>query len=341
MATTKRLTKAEKQDNQIKLLEQELRASKQAGKAIEDQYLKLLSQHKVLTKEVEALPPPRRLPSPTKGKAKEVSALLTIGDWHAGLVVKPDEVNNYNVYSSEVLEERINTLLEQFVQWTDIQRKGYRINEVYVVGLGDMIDGSIHLENQMFNEMAPPKQATYVGDQIAKLLAGLAEHYPKVKYHGLNTDNHSRLTRKPLYTGRGLWSWGAVAHAVCEARLANHKKVSVVDCDNIKMELSIRGKEFLFEHGNDLKAWNGIPYYGIKRLKAQEQMRRAKTKRGPFDYLVMGHWHTFYLEDDCMINPSMCGTTPYDHAVGRHSPPGQTCMLVGDRGWFNHLRIDL
>lgn len=270
----------------------------------------------------------------------KVSAVLCVNDWHTGLRVRPDEVQGYNGYSWAIQEQRVFQLIDDLKRWIALHRKAYDIQELVVLGLGDMIDGTIHLEQLMANEFAPPEQALRAGRLLATMLHNLTDLAPSVRCHCLTTDNHSRLTAKVMASGRGEWSWGAVVAGTAESMLRD-STVQFHNIKTIKMEVKINDRLFLCEHGNDVRGWMGLPHYGIERLKHREQARRAAAGKQPYDYFIMAHFHNLVVLEDSMICPALCGTTPYDHASARHAKPGQVAFLVGRHGWFNHLRIDL
>jgi len=287
-------------------------------------------------------PPPMKMPRPKKHSG-HLSMGLAINDWHTGLVVAPDEIQGYGEYNWKIAERRRAQLLKKLINWVTMQRNSYRVDEIVVINLGDLNDGCIHLENLMFNEFAPAEQAIRSGTALGQLLVALSGVFPKVRYHGLNTDNHGRLFKKPIFQGRGHWSFNPVTHAIARQLATDCKGVEFHEHNELKVDVEINGRVFLIEHGDAGRSgsWMGIPYYWVRQLKHRECDRRSRIGKRPFDYFLCGHWHTFYIEENAMISPSLCGTTPYDHACARHASPAQVCWLVGRHGWFGHLKMDL
>jgi hypothetical protein len=304
--------------NKLKELRQELTRLKSA-------YSDASNLKKSLENLVAQLPKPLPIEVPArKSKAKAdrqpVSMVIGLNDWHCGLSFESEEVQEYGEYSWKIAQKRLETLVNKLTKWTRQMSDVYRVEEVVVLGLGDFCDGTIHLENVMFNEFGPMEQAINSGYALARVLHGLRPLAPVLRYEGLNTDNHGRLTKKPIYTGRGLWNLNQITHEIAKLSLGK-AGVDFRTHNGIKADVDVQGKTFLIEHGDELRGWMGIPYYGIQRLKHREADRRSRAKKKPFDYLVTGHWHTFYLEENAMISPSLCGTTPYDHGAARYSTP--------------------
>jgi hypothetical protein len=291
---------------------------------------------------IQRLPEPRLYVPPKRdNESPEAVAVLRIGDWHTGLVVDPQEVQDYNAYNWKIAERRRKEMLGKFVKWVERQRTSYAIRGCVVVDSGDMLDGTIHHEQYMYNEFSPPTQAIRAGHALSQLIVSLAEHFEWLRVESLSTDNHGRLFKKPMYTGRGEWTWNTVYHEIARVRLENCKNVELNLSREIKREFKIYDTTFMVEHGNDIKAWMGIPHYGLERLRSREALRRSATKRVGLDYLMIGHFHTYAVMEGLMINGALCGTTPYDHAVARYAPPSQSAFLVGKHGVYNFFKMDL
>jgi hypothetical protein len=113
----------------------------------------------------------------------------------------------------------------------------------------------------------------------------------------------------------------------------------------MKLTFNIGKYTFLGEHGDTVKSWMGVPFYGIERERAREATRRMHDGRG-FHYLIMGHWHSpiFAGQADAagmIVGGCLGGTTAYDHSCGRISPPSQSGFLVGKRGAFGFVPFRL
>ena len=291
---------------------------------------------------VTSLPSPKPIQIPRADKStSKIGMGLGLTDWHSGLVVRPDEVQGYEEYDWVIARRRLKQMVSKLVTWVTLQRQHYRIDRLNVIGLGDLCNGMIHLENLMFDEFAPPEQAINAGYALGEVLVALSAVFPEVVYDGTDSDNHARLMKKTQYQHRGQWSFNPVLHAIAREVVSKCKNVEFNEHHEIKMEIPIHDKLFLAEHGNDVRAWMGIPHYGLTRMKHREADRRSRTRKDPADYYICGHWHSYGILENQMLCPSLCGTTPYDHAAGRYSDPGQVCWMVGSQGWFGHLKMDL
>ena len=74
--------------------------------------------------------------------------------------------------------------------------------------------------------------------------------------------------------------------------------------------IDIFGYNILLTHGDTVRGWSGIPYYGVDRQKAKQQALRRKN--GGFDYWFLGHFHTpTELEGNTYINGALVGPDEY------------------------------
>ncbi|GAF73430.1 unnamed protein product, partial [marine sediment metagenome] len=68
------------------------------------------------------------------------------------------------------------------------------------------------------------------------------------------------------------------------------------------------------QHGDDIKSWGGIPFYGINRSAAKWLGIEAVQKRY-FQYFVLGHFHSKGIlqspTGEKIINGSMVGSGEY------------------------------
>ncbi len=310
---------------------------------LEEALIEAEDQQQQLLAAIEPIPP--TTPSYTPRRKPKDTPIVAVGswsDWHGGQVIKPEEVQGYGVYNMTLMKKRVGHWCSTFLDWVEVQRHAYRIEDCNIVALGDMVHGLIHLENLIYNEVEPLPAAVEVGELMAVAVSLLAPHFRTVTVDAMSCDNHGRLTKRVLSEGRGKWSLGYVCNAVASARLANHRNVHYNAHNEMKMEVMIANKLFLCEHGNDMRSWMGIPYYAMERLVQREYRRRANTGRPPFHMLLCGHFHTPVVLPNVMMNGSLCGTTAYDHAVARHAEPCQQAFLVHPvHGMFNYLPITL
>ena len=313
-------------------------------KAVRGDLGRALEVRDVLRDSVKAmLPPPKWAGNAGRRKKASVALLAMYSDVQMGEKTDPRQCDGWGRFNCAIAEARTQQYLDRLTRYVTVQRAGYTIDECYVVVLGDLISGDIHEELMRTNEVPPPVQAILAGRLLAALVHGLARHFKRVIVHCIGGSNHSRLTKKYQFKGGALNSYDFVAHEHAFALLAKCPTVETHHYLSKKEILNIAGFNFLCGHGDTVKAWMGIPWYGIERdlsrearrrlERIMEQQRANEPLTAGFDYGLGAHWHTPFVGPSFryVVNGSLTGTNELDHTVGRHAPPQQVSMMVSPK----------
>lgn len=304
-------------------LDSQLRAyQKQAGKTEE-----LVT---AIVKSVKAYDPYTRVPykhNPDR-KRSAVAFVAKTSDWQIGEVIAPNEIEGFNAFNWKIAQERVASLAQKQIDDILIHRDGgFPIDEIHVFDEGDPVSGNIHYELEVTNEFPVTQAAVNSGMLFAEYISQLAPHAKKVIVHRITADNHGRLTRKNQFKQGGINNWAYIAHTISTAALKKHSNVTIEHSQGTTLLADVVGKKFLIKHGHTVKAWNGIPLYGLEREAAREARRRMNTPK-EFHYLSIGHFHVPMWVTFMLVNGSLPGTTELDHALGRHAPPSQVSFFV-------------
>jgi len=265
--------------------------------------------------------------SPAKS-GKPIIPVLKLSDLHIGEVIRKDETEGFGAFNWDIAQERAAYIVNSFLRWVETQRYGYRIDECCIFGEGDYISGDIHRELSVTAEFPVPVQTAKAGLLIGHLISLIAPHFAKVTFHQVGADNHSRLNPKPQFKQKAQNSYSYLVHTIAAQALANHKNVEIVTATGIKHLASVNGFRFLIEHGDTVKAFMGIPWYGLERSRAREATRRMNTDKG-FHYMSIAHWHVpCLIGNSIVVNGSLCGTNEFDHGCGRYAAPAQVAFMV-------------
>lgn len=290
---------------------------------------------------LEPLPPAKY----TEGQASdsEIAAVFKASDWHIGAVTNAWETEGFGQFNWALAQERVNYMAQKFLGWVETHRKSFKIPKLYILSEGDMVSGGIHYELDVTNEFPVPVQAVKAGGLLAQFVGTLAPHFKEVHFSQINIDNHSRLTRKLQFAQGGENSWQYVVHELANAKLAKHGNINTLTAGGIRQIVDVNGIKILTEHGHEVKAFLGTPYYGLDRLRGKEASKRMQAmlererneslsafqKEIGFDYMSIAHWHVpAVLGNTILINGCLPGTTEYDHAYGRSAKPSQVSFLV-------------
>jgi len=266
-----------------------------------------------------------------------VVAVLKLSDWHIGERISRAETEGFGSYNWRIAQARLFQILGSFLKWVHTQRAGYRIDQCAIFGEGDYISGDIHRELSVTNEFPIPVQTANAGQLFGEAMAMLAAHFGHVTAYEVGADNHGRLQPKPQFKQKVQNSMSYLVHVVANSYVRKIRNIEPVVAPGIKYLADVAGWKFLIEHGDTVKAWMGIPYYGMERERGREASRRMNGPKG-FDYQSTAHWHVPGLVAGNVINGSLSGTSEFDHGCGRHAPPSQVAFLVHPKhGIFNFV----
>lgn len=267
---------------------------------------------------------------------KPVVLVQDISDLHIGEIVRPEETESFGGYNWKIAQQRMFWIAEKLLGYVALHRLAYKINELHLFLKGDYVSGDIHRELSVTNEFPVPVQTANAGLLLGEFVTRLAPHFEKIVLVEVGADNHGRLTAKPQAKQKAANSFSYLVHAVCNAYLRNHGNLEIVQAEGMKYLHDCKGQSFLIEHGDTVRGWAGVPYYGMERVRAREAVRRMQSEVG-FDYWSIGHFHCpAVISGNILVNGSLSGTSEFDHSQGRHAAPSQVCYLVHPRwGVFN------
>ena len=240
---------------------------------------------------------------------KEKKAILCIGDWHYGLEVDL----YYNKYNTEIAKERVAKLLE--ISLCHI--KEHNIDDLYVINLGDMISGRIHLPLRINSRIDAVQQTIEVSELIAEFLSNLS-CYTHVNYIDVS-DNHSRVEpnkKESLQTE----AFSRIITWFLKERLSSNKNITFIDNDFSTdfAVFKVFSHQVVAVHG-DKDSQNNI----INTLTAYLQHH--------IDILISAHKHHFsanendYTEHYC--NGSLIGQETHASNLRLVSHPSQLLFI--------------
>lgn len=262
-------------------------------------------------------------------KNHEATEVLHISDWHIGEV---DNIGGFNRFNYSIACERVKTLTNKVLSWTKMHRSMYKVDELVVIATGDMISGEIHDELRRTNEFPAPEQCVKAAMLISKMVNELSSSFKKVRVEYIVADNHSRTTKK-IEFAPGTNSYNYIVGTMAKILLRDNSTVEFNVYPEIQHVVKVEGLQYLITHGNSIRGgFAGIPYYGMNRkLGAEALIRMNMDEDCHFNRIVMGHYHTPFLNNGVEMTGCLSSTTAFDHAAGRHSPACQTAWLVSNK----------
>lgn len=254
---------------------------------------------------------------------------MLICDTHYGAIQPASEVEGFGEYSPELCEHRCEKFTQNVIEWANLQRSAYPIENLHILVAGDLISGDIHDELRVTNAFPVTKQVVGASHILARQILMAAQHFKIVNIHFIVEDNHARLTKKPQAKEAGINSLNYIVGNMTNILVSKQKNVEFHIYPQYEAVVNVEGRRYLLLHGHNIMGWGGIPYYGIDRKTAKEAIKRMNASHGlRFDKVIMGHLHHPVSHPIYWIGGSVSGTDAYDHKNGRHSAPSQASWLV-------------
>jgi len=299
----------------------------------------------VLLKNVKVLPKVHLAWKLPEEKVSKETAVLCLGDFHLGEVVDKAVVCDFGEYNFEIFTQRLKFLAESIKSITIKKLRGYQIKKLVIFGLGDMVSGRIHeeliesAEDIIFQVL----NGAYV---TAQFILEMAQMFPEVEIVGV-LGNHGRLTKKRYFKKRYL-NWDFVFYQFMSLFLAGNEQIQCTFPKSFFIIKKIYDWNFLILHGDTIRSWMGIPWYGIER--AMHKLGDLLQSKGVnIHYRVLGHFHNTGELDrvpgEIIINGSVIGGSEYSlMALSAFERPTQLFFGVHEEigaTWRYPLRLDL
>lgn len=274
-----------------------------------------------------------------KGDLKPESWVLLFSDLHYGQLVKGVEVGGLSEYSPLIARERIELLQEKIIRFLAYHPN--KPNELIIAFLGDIVDGSVLRGNQQSNiAFGVVKQAIGVTELLVDFIVNLSKYFPKIRCYGVY-GNHARLTPNPKDAHPAENFDMLIYHNIWD-RIKNMKDITMEYTEAQHMIVRIANHLFWMEHGDTVRSWMGIPFYGSQRERAhiQEIMGMFKERA---DYVLLGHHHNDARFSGVHLNGSFVGGDLFSIGrLRRMSLPVQNLLGVNDKHgvvWERPIRL--
>jgi hypothetical protein len=234
-----------------------------------------------------ALPPIKTIPKRRKSVAHDVEELcLMLSDMQIGEVVNPTETGGLGEYSTEHFHQRLEFLKQSLAKIFDIHRNEVPYNRINLYFLGDIIEGSTIFRGQLRSiDRTTVEQVMAAVDAMTYLIQWLATEFPEVGVYCV-VGNHGRIGN--FGENSPMDNLDYLVYKWMEERLSNTKNIEFNVAETWWMVVERQSHRFCLVHGDDVKGWMGIPFYGADRSEAKVQ----KLLGVDFDYYLLGHHHT-------------------------------------------------
>lgn len=248
-------------------------------------------------------------------KQDEEEMGLMFSDSHIGQLVDQRESGGLGSYHIQIFKEEMLFLRKSLQKIFEIHFSNTPYNVINIFGLGDIIEGRILRPAQLrLTDLNIAEQIMMAVDEISKLLAWLSRIFPQVNFYGV-VGQHGRFDRD-MSMNAPQDNMDYIVYHWIKDRLRNLKNIKMNISDSWWMIVERMSVKFYMEHGEEFFSWLGIPFYGLKRGKAniRELMRQYLDEKGrqvDFDYFLTAHIHQTSEFNDILTNGAFPGGSEY------------------------------
>jgi len=278
----------------------------------------------------------KKLPLKNKTLGGDTAFMFFMADWQLGKTDYGVEntIKRYDI----ALQDAINRI-------KDLRKLGVAINEIYIVGLGDLTENCSlnYFESQPFNvSLTLIEQYALARSMIMKTVDTFLPLADKIVLAGA-PGNHGEMTRSnkgQVLTNR-LDNSDTMHLQICEeimnANKERYKNVEVKIPDGFHQVLEIKGKKVAWTHGH-MSSGNGSNAEAKIENWWKGQMY-GFLPSGEAEILITGHYHHFrakYQGDRAWFQaPSLDKSIDFTERSGLWSHPAVLTFTINDKGWAN------
>jgi len=252
--------------------------------------------------------------------------IICVSDFHLGIT----NHNTFGQYDSDIAVDR---LAEYYNQIADIA-DNHKCKDAYVVFLGDLINGEIHLTSQLENRENLTEQVQKAAESLSDFVHLLSGLFETVYINGV-AGNHSRTSFKDeVLRGNKLDNLIPWYMKAALKHIENIKFIDEYNYDPTIGKIDIRGNEYLLVHG-DFDQFNEA---GVSKLVMMIGHKPCS--------ILMGHMHHNSYDDingvKIIRSGSFAGTGD-DYCITKrlYGKPSQMAVVVNDSGVKCCYPIDL
>ena len=273
------------------------------------------------------------------GKIGSRGVPITVwSDFHAGEVVNPKGVNNYNEFNKDVLKNRIFRLVDTTIDlcYEHMGRAKTEYPGIIVSFGGDMIGGDNHEELARTNDMTPLRAVDYLTDILVAGLERMASKFGKV-YVPAVVGNHGRNVRKPPFKNITDFNYDYALYCNLIRYLTRTNQLKWIHIDapeSADVHFKSFGVNYMLTHGDNLGVKGGDGIIGSigPIMRGSIKLGQQTHKIGlDFDELILCHWHRMLWLPGVTVNNTLKGFDEFSNLALR-APPTRPSQAL----WFNH-----
>ncbi len=280
-----------------------------------------------------------KAPPKKNGDLPVRSAVVPIFDIQYGqLVQSQDTPLGLGAYSDAIFRERLARWYEAITLSLRDYSASHRIAELIVALGGDLNEGADIFAGQAWQlEIDPARQtvqlAALLGEAIGNLIVFCKEEIGVKSVMVLSVPgNHGKVGGKKAGATPSTMSWDWLTVEFLRLHLAPYPIDVFASEPGGALLFETMEHLFLLIHGQEIRGWGGIPFYGISRYDG----RAIRMSGEIFDYCLMGHHHQSASipngsGGEFIVSPDWVGANNLSGVITAASRPGQNLLFVAEK----------
>lgn len=263
------------------------------------------------------------------------SVVVPLYDMQFGSLVQASETpGGKGTFNTRVFDERLARYVDRMTANIRKQALGYRMDELIFVFGGDQVEGDEIFPGMTWQlELDPPRQvwelAMKLADAMQRIIRFAREEigFKRIALYG-TVGNHGKVGGKRSGSRPLTYSWDWLCLKILFDRLRG-EPVDEMVIEPAGLFFYAAGVEFQAIHGEHIRGWGGIPFYGIARFDA----RSVRLHNILYRYLIMGHIHqraeiTIGTGAEALVSGDWVGATSLSGVITAASRPQQSLIYV-------------
>ena len=241
-----------------------------------------------------------------------------LSDLHFGELIYSSEGDTI-LFDTSIANMRMEDVTCQLIY----ELKKEKINHLYIIGIGDMVDGDSIYRNHLFRvEKSAVEQVQDSVKSISKMLNNLVDSNITIEMYNVR-GNHGITNYKNLEED----NWDTVVYDMLELVFMNNKDVLIHNFKGAEGKIAVGDKNIVACHGQNIGTQ-------IKTANGLREFRGMCSKHDLEigDMIVVGHLHEFGIETDrgrfLLRNGSLADASEYAYKLNLYSDPMQTLMIL-------------
>lgn len=330
-------------DDPQRLRIHQLEAQVKAIRAENGDYAKALaSQEEFFQRIVDATRVPVAVPNYEAAEQDDSlpsnSVVAPIYDQQFGQFVRPgDTPGGRGEFSLDVFDRRLARWVDGITGIIRKRADGYRIRELLIPFGGDHVEGDDIFAGQPWQlELDPCRQVyelTVRMYEAIREVVRFAREDIGVEYIGLYgvEGNHGKVGGKKSGARPNTYNWDLLFLNMLFDRLRAEPIDEFAIESGGALFFVCAGHQFQMIHGDEVKGWGGLPFYGLTKFDG----RSIRLHNTIYRYLLMGHHHQPAEipngAGETIVSGDWCGANNLSRFIQAASRPQQKVLFVSEK----------